>query len=742
MATEQKNKEIGELQYIKGVGPKRAEALAYSGILTPRDLLLYVPRTYVALQQVPTLAALYIKLKRESDLFGKEFKITDNLNAEISVVGRVVAHKEHTFGRRQKLLVVEIADGSGGHAYINFWKYADFFKKTYPLGELLSVTGTPHLDKFNKIRFDHPAIEKMDAEDESKFKSGAVLPVYPITDKMRKAGINTQLIRKITANVIDKYLPSIRENLPEHLINSLGLSTLRTAVKNMHFPANIEDLERARHRLKFNEIFYFELELALKRRERVSKENAVIIDSKSPRARKLYESLPFKLTGDQKKVIREIMDDMAGGKQMNRLLQGDVGSGKTIVALLTMLAVIDNGYQVAIMAPTELLAEQHFHTMKKYVEGLDVNVVELTGGQRKKYRQNVLESISSGEANIIVGTHAMFESSVEYNKLAYIVIDEQHRFGVEQRAELIEQGKKSMHIGGAPHILVMSATPIPRTLSLTLYGDLDVSVIREKPANRLSIKTKIVFDSEIAKVYDFIRKRVKAGEQVYIVYPLVERSDKLELKSAVEFYDKLNKEIFPDLSCGLLHGQMLWYEKEDTMKAFLNKEYQILVATTVIEVGIDVQNATVMVIEDAERFGLSQLHQLRGRVGRGAKQSYCILVTKDKFSYELNRSDKDEFEKMAAVVRLRTMEQTDDGFKIAEADLQLRGPGDLLGTRQSGLPDFRFIDLTSDLDVISLAKKEADKLLNEDPSLSKSENAIIKYYLKFLEGKKNYFDVA
>jgi ATP-dependent DNA helicase RecG len=427
---------------------------------------------------------------------------------------------------------------------------------------------------------------------------------------------------------------------------------------------------------------------------------------------------------------------------MNRLLQGDVGSGKTIVALLTMLAVIDNGCQVAIMAPTELLAEQHCYSIKRFAEGLDVNIIELTGGQRKKYRREVLETIASGEANIIIGTHAMFESSVEYKNLTYIVIDEQHRFGVDQRAEFIKLSRLSLSEGKSPHILVMSATPIPRTLSLILYGDLDVSIIRELPTNRKPIKTKIVFDSEIQKVYDFIRKHISEGEQAYIIYPLVEKSDKMELKSAVEFYEKLNNEVFPDLKCALLHGQLLWYEKEDVMNAFLNKEYDILIATTVIEVGIDVPNATVMIIEDAERFGLSQLHQLRGRVGRSEKQSYCLLVTKDKFSYELKRTYKGENEKIVAIVRLRTIEGTTDGFEIAEMDLKLRGPGDLMGTRQSGLPDFKFIDLTSDLDVITLAKKEAETLLKSDPLLQKQENKIIRYYLQFLTNKQNYYNIA
>jgi ATP-dependent DNA helicase RecG len=484
------------------------------------------------------------------------------------------------------------------------------------------------------------------------------------------------------------------------------------------------------------------MSLAEKRKKKKSLEQSVVINKKSKLARKLYDNLPFELTDDQKKVIREIMSDMESGKPMNRLLQGDVGSGKTIVALLTMLSVIDDGYQVAIMAPTEILAEQHYHSIKKFTGDLDVNIIELTGGQRKKYRREVLEAIASGEADIIVGTHAMFESSVEYKNLAYIVIDEQHRFGVDQRADLIKRAKSSLPEDKVPHILVMSATPIPRTLSLTLYGDLDVSVIRQMPANRKPIKTKIVFDSEIDKVYDFIRKRVSEGEQAYIVYPLVEKSQKMELKSAVEFYEKLNNDIFPDLKCGLLHGQMFWYEKEEMMRAFLDKKYDILVATTVIEVGIDVPNVTIMVIEDAERFGLSQLHQLRGRVGRSDKQSYCLLVTKDKFSYELKRKDKNEMEKMAAIVRLRTMEATTDGFEIAEVDLKLRGPGDLMGTRQSGIPDFRFIDLTSDLDIISVARNEAINLIERDPELNLPEHKIVKYYMYFFQGLQNYYDIA
>ncbi len=742
MPDSKSNIEISELQYIKGVGPKRAEALAASGILTPRDLLLYLPRTYVSHQRVATLAALQIKMRRDKSVFEEELKIGEDFRSEVSVLGRVINHKEHGFARRRKLLIIEIADGSGGRAFLHFWSYAEYFKKMYPLGILLSITGSPEIDKYNKIVFNHPEIEKMDEEDENNIKAGAVLPVYPISDKMRKVGINTRLIRKIVAKIIEFTLPAIRENLPKEIVNKYKLYGLQEAIKRLHFPETVEDIDHARYRLKFSEIFYFELVLAQRRTSKKMSMQSLVINPKSERARKLYENLPFELTGNQKKVIREIMNDMHSGEPMNRLLQGDVGSGKTIVALLTMLAVIDNGYQVAIMAPTELLAEQHYYSIKKFTEGLETNIIELTGGQRKKYRLEVLEAISSGEANIIVGTHAMFESSVEYHNLGYIVIDEQHRFGVDQRADLIKRSKLSLSDGKVPHILVMSATPIPRTLSLTLYGDLDVSLIRELPANRKPIKTKIVFDSNINQVYDFIRKRINEGEQVYIVYPLVEKSEKMKLKSAVEFYEKLNEEIFPEIKCGLLHGQLLWYEKEDVMNAFLKKEYQILVATTVIEVGIDVPNATVMVIEDAERFGLSQLHQLRGRVGRSELQSYCLLVTKDKFSYELKRTDKGDMEKMAAIVRLRTMESTSDGFEIAEVDLKLRGPGDLMGTRQSGLPDFHFIDLTSDLDIITLAKNEAELLNRKDPTLHNADNKIVKYYLGFLKSKDNYYDIA
>jgi len=407
---------------------------------------------------------------------------------------------------------------------------------------------------------------------------------------------------------------------------------------------------------------------------------------KSLRARQLLERLPFELTSAQKRVLREIIADLQRAEPMNRLLQGDVGSGKTIVAVLAIVYAVDNGFQAAIMAPTEILAEQHFHTFQRYLEPLGITVVQLVGGQKQKLRRELLEQIASGKASVIVGTHALFQQTVEYHRLGLIVIDEQHRFGVMQRAALRERAMQSYQEAAvAPHILVMSATPIPRTLAMTLYGQ-------------------------------FVREQVRQGYQAYFVYPLVEQSEKLQLKSAVEHYEYLQQKIFPDLRIGLLHGQMFWYEKEDVMRAFKNREYDILVATTVIEVGIDVPQATIMVIENAERFGLAQLHQLRGRVGRGAAQSYCFLVTKDHFRYHLAARNATA-ERNATVVRLRTMERTTNGFEIAEVDLQLRGPGDLLGTRQSGLPEFRFVDLVRDGDIISAARREAFAIVERDPQL-------------------------
>lgn len=746
MAEKKEKKVISELQFYKGVGPARAEAFQSAGINQALDLIFYLPRTYVSHHRVPTLAALSIKMKREI-LFANEQNNDAPGNdemafrEEITILARVIKHKEHTINHRKKLLSLEVADGTGERAYINFWTYTDYYKKSYPLSVMLSITGTPEFDKFYKITFNHPEIEILDENDEAEFKMGTILPIYPLTEKMKRMKINTKIIRKIVYTVLQSELINIRENLPEYLIKKQNLFDLHSALMNIHFPESLEKLDKAKFRLKFNEIFYFELMLASKTKNIKSFINSILINPKSERARKLYESLPFELTVAQKRVINEIMEDMKSGRQMNRLLQGDVGSGKTIVAILTMLAAVDNGYQVAIMAPTELLAEQHYLTMSKLTHNLDIKIVQLVGGQKTKWRKELLELIKTGEANMICGTHAMFESNIEYNRLGYIVIDEQHRFGVNQRADLIFQGKKSLHDDKIPHILVMSATPIPRTLSMTLYGDLDVSVINEIPKNRLKTITKIVYESEIESVYEFIRKRVASGEQAFIVYPLVDKSDKIELKSAIEHFDKFRDSVFRNIPIGLLHGQMSGSEKDEIMQEFLNNKYKIIVATTVIEVGIDVPNATIMVIENAERFGLSQLHQLRGRVGRGPLQSYCILVTKDRYKYSLKANEIPNNEKRAAIIRLKKMEKTNDGFEIAELDLKLRGPGDLLGTRQSGLPDFKFIDIVNDLEIIAKARKLAFEIIASDANLQKKENLLLKFNLNYYQDKNIYFDI-
>lgn len=741
MAEKKEKKIISELQFYKGVGPARAEALQSAGIYKALDLIFYLPRTYVSHMRVPTLAALSIKMKREI-VFDNEHNNNEQvMREEVTILARVIRHKEHIISQRRKLLTLEVADGTGERAYINFWTYADYYKRSYPLGVMLSITGTPELDKYSRISFNHPEIEILDEREEAEFKTGTILPIYPLTDKMKRMKMNTKIIRKIIYSVLQSEINNIRENLPDYLIKQNNLLSLHTALMNIHFPESLEKLDKARFRLKFNEIFYFELMLASKASNMKLGFNSILINPKSDRARTLYQLLPYELTTAQKRVINEIMKDMQSSRQMNRLLQGDVGSGKTIVAILTMLAVVDNGYQVAIMAPTELLAEQHYLTITKLTKELDIKIVQLVGGQKAKWRKELLELVRTGEANIICGTHAMFESNVDYNKLGYIIIDEQHRFGVNQRADLIFQGRKSLPDDKVPHILVMSATPIPRTLSMTLYGDLDVSVIDEMPKDRLRTITRIAYESQIESVYEFIRKRVEADEQAFIVYPLVEKSDKIELKSAVEHFEKLSKEVFYKLSIALLHGQMSGGEKDDIMKEFLDKKYKIIVATTVIEVGIDVPNATIMVVENAERFGLSQLHQLRGRVGRGPLQSYCILVTKDRYKYSLKANEIPSDERRAAIIRLKQMQRTNDGFEIAEVDLKLRGPGDVLGTRQSGLPDFKFIDIANDLDIIAKARRLAFEIIKIDSKLQKKENLLLKYNLNYYQDKNLYFDI-
>lgn len=739
---EKQGKKDTPVQYLKGVGPVRAEALIAEGIGTARDLVYYFPTGYIDRTEVLTLKALAAKLRSDS-LFEEGFNTQDfKISTETTVIADIKSKSVKKLGSRRTLLILTVSDGTAT-AHIKFFNMAQFFDKAYKQGDLLAISGKPELN-MNMVEFSHPDIAVLDPEESEIFSKGGILPKYRITDKMSKAGFSPRVMRRIAAEAVDAALLEIEESLPEYLLNHLNLVPLQFTLKNLHFPTSKESLVEAINRMKYEEILTFLLTVEMMRSRTKIDENAPVADQKSALARKLFDTLPFDLTPDQKTALRDIAADMATGRPMNRLLQGDVGSGKTIVALLSILMAIDNGLQTAFMAPTEILAEQHYHNIQRFVEPLGLRVGLVVGGRRNKEREQLLQEVASGNVHIVVGTHAMFQGDVEYCNMGLAVIDEQHRFGVEQRAELINRAKKSLGGTLAPHILVMSATPIPRTLTMTVYGDLDLSIIKTKPKNRKPIKTKIAFESTRHEVFDFVKTELRAGRQAYIVFPLVEKSDKLDLKAAAEHHEELGAGEFGGFSLGLLHGQMRWDEKEAVMRDFLEKKYDLLVATTVIEVGIDVPNASVMVIENAERFGLAQLHQLRGRVGRGAEQSYCILVTKDHFRYNLRSKGGDkEFEKAASIIRLRTMERTNDGFEISETDLKLRGPGDILGTRQSGLPEFKFLKLSEDEKIINHAKGVARKIIESDPRLAKKENKPLRDYLtKHYFAGINYFDVG
>lgn len=730
------------LQFIKGVGARRAEVLAKEGLTTPSDVLLFVPRGYIDRSAVPSIAALQESM-RVPDLWVGSADILTRVISEVAFVATVVSVREQTLGRGRKVLKASISDGSGTVASLMFWSYTEYYKRTLKVGDSYVVSGRPDYDsKWNQLTFHHPELEHIDEAQQEEFRSGIILPNYRLTQGMRNAGITIRLLRNIVAEVLERTLPDIVDPLPAYLIKKFSFVEKALAFRLLHFPSSLSDVDAGRKRMKFEELFFFELMLATRHAKRREKRSGPVFAPRSARARALVDQLPFELTAAQRRVIHEIVQDMSGGVPMNRLLQGDVGSGKTIVALLCMLNAVDNGHQALLMAPTEILAEQHVNTIRALAQDHDVKVVQLVGGMTKKQRDAALREIASGDAQIVIGTHALFEATVEYRNLGLIVIDEQHRFGVAQRAELRRLGMNSLDGGVTPHILVMSATPIPRTLSMTLYGDLDVSVIDELPKHRKPIETHIVFESKLDRVLLFVREQVALGRQAYIVYPLVEKSDKVLLKSAIDHHQKFQDEVFPDLKVGLLHGQMKWIEKETIMRAFLKREYDVLVATTVIEVGIDVPNATVMLIENAERFGLAQLHQLRGRVGRGAEQSYCFLATKDHFRYATS-SKGSEDERAACVVRLKTMEETTDGFKIAEADLSIRGPGDLLGTRQSGLPEFRFANLVTDGPIIEQARDEAFALIARDPGLKQPEHTRSREALvEIFEGGTTFMTVA
>ena len=565
------------------------------------------------------------------------------------------------------------------------------------------VFGRPSV--FNgRINIAHPDVDKA---DELRLNTMGLQPYYTTTDKMKRAGLNSRSIEHFTATLFERLDAGIPETLPPYLVSSLNLVSLDEALRHVHYPTSAEDLRKAQFRLKFEELFYIQLNIIKYARERRQKYRGYVFVRVGELFHTFYEkNLPFELTGAQKRVIREIRQDMGSGRQMNRLLQGDVGSGKTLVALMSILIALDNGFQACIMAPTEILAEQHYVTFQNLLFGMPVRVELLTGTVKGKRRQAVLDGLKDGEVRILVGTHAVLEDTVLFKSLGMVVIDEQHRFGVAQRARLWTKNSNP------PHVLVMTATPIPRTLAMTLYGDLDVSVIDELPPGRKPIQTIHQFDNRRESLYRGLRSQLNEGRQAYVVYPLIKESEKMDIKNLEEGYEQLCRDL-PEYKISRVHGKMKAAEKEAEMQDFISGKTQILVATTVIEVGVNVPNASVMVIENAERFGLAQLHQLRGRVGRGTDQSYCILVTKYQLSADTRK-------------RIQIMTETNDGFEIAEADLKLRGPGDLEGTQQSGVSfTLRLANLARDGQVLQLARETAEKVLDDDPHCAASKNDIL-----------------
>ena len=669
---------------MPGVGPNRKKMLSNElGIETYGNLLEYYPYKYVDRSKVYTI-----------------HELTGDM-PYVQVVGHILSFETFVMSSRKERVVAHFTDGTAicDLTWFNGGKYA---KQTYRIGTEYVVFGKPTVFN-NRINFTHP-----DLDDASKLdlSSMGLQPYYNTTEKMKKSGLNSRAVERLTKALVEK-LPPLPETLPDFIINTRYLMGRDEAFRTVHYPQNAKDLERARVRLKFEELFYVQLNILRYASDHRRKYRGYIFSQVGEVFNTFYhDHLPFPLTGAQKRVIREIRVDVGSGKQMNRLLQGDVGSGKTLVALMSMLIAIDNGYQACIMAPTEILAEQHLQTIMQFLDGMDLRVALLTGIVKGKRREEVLEGLLDGTIHILVGTHAVIEDTVQFARLGFVVVDEQHRFGVAQRAKLWSKSENP------PHVLVMTATPIPRTLAMTLYGDLDVSVIDELPPGRKPVQTTHVFDSRMTTLYDGIRQQIHEGRQVYIVFPLIEESEKSDLKNLEEGFEVL-RQVFPEFRLSKVHGKMKPKDKEEEMQRFVSGETQILVATTVIEVGVNVPNASVMVILDAQRFGLSQLHQLRGRVGRGADQSFCVLVTPFKLSEETRK-------------RIDIMCDTNDGFRIAEADLKLRGPGDLEGTQQSGMAfDLKIADIARDGQLVQMARDEAQMIIEDDPECQSPKYAIL-----------------
>jgi len=682
------------ITYLTGVGPKRAELLNKElNIFTFRDLLYYFPYKYY-----------------DRTRFYKISELDPDLPF-IQIRGTIKGYTTEGHGQ-SKRLAADFQDSTGTVKLIWF-KGGKWITGSYTPGIEYIVFGKPTV--FNGIvNIIHPEIEAADKMAERI--SSALQAQYSTTEKLKNQFVTSKTISKLIGNMLKHIKSRIPESLPPYLVAKYKLTDLHESLHKIHFPENPEELEKVRYRLKFEELFYIQLNLLRYKVNRNLKIKGFVFSSVGEKFNNFYhKNLPFALTEAQKRVMKEIRRDLGSGKQMNRLLQGDVGSGKTLVALMSMLIAIDNGYQTCIMAPTEILARQHYNTISKFLEGINIKISLLTGSSKKALRKSIEESLLNKSLNILIGTHALLEENVQFSNLGLVIIDEQHRFGVAQRARLWQKNLNP------PHILVMTATPIPRTLAMTLYGDLDVSVIDELPPGRVPVKTMHFSDKERNKVFGFIRNQIAEHRQIYIVYPLIKESERMDYKDLEDGWDTISR-VFPapKYCISIVHGKMTPANKEMSMKLFKDGIAHILIATTVIEVGVDIPNATVMVIESAERFGLSQLHQLRGRVGRGAEQSYCLLMSSDKLSRE-------------AAKRLEVMVRTNDGFEIAETDLQLRGPGDIEGTQQSGIPfDLKIANLGKDGQILEYVRNIAEEILQNDPLLEDNRNMIFRTELKRL----------
>lgn len=706
------------VQYLKSIGPKRAEAFGKVGINTVNDLLFYFPFKYLDRSHLLTANQAY------------EY-VYNGYDGEVTIIGRVV-DKEKKFAKRKEILIVDLRDDSNFFECVWF-QGVKFFYERFQTGFYFAVSGKPIISKFGKLQIIHPDFDRIaDEESLEFFNTGKIIPFYRIPKELKVYNLGEFSLRKIIRSAVEEYSQHVEESLPEELVSKNNLMPRAKSIRELHFPSDVLASSKAMERFKYEELFYLEILVAMRKRNYKKQQNGVSFKIKSNLVSEFLKILPFTLTESQLEALHEIRVDMEKPEPMNRLLQGDVGSGKTIVALISMLIAADNEFQSVIMAPTEILADQHYKNICKLISKMNdaakskIGIGVLIGGQKKAERENILENISSGALKIVVGTHALFEENVQFKKLGLIIVDEQHRFGVVQRARLMNKGI-------TPDVIVMSATPVPRTLSLTVYGDLDVSTITQLPKNRKPIKTYLRGEASLPKIYEFIISEIKNGVQSFIVYPLVEDSEKLELKAAETLYDELRKTFFRNINVGLIHGRMKWQEKEEIMLAFANKQFDVLISTTVIEVGIDIPSANIIVINNAERFGLAQLHQLRGRVGRSDVQAHCILVTTDLLASKTSQIKKlseylssNEAERNKALIRLQSMVADNDGFKIAEVDLKMRGPGDIFGTQQSGFPPLKYADIVLDHEIILKAKADAFEIIESDPQLMSDANKVIR----------------